>query len=103
MAKKSSKIEKIKLRLSSIIRRKKSFEEQWFLYGIIDKNPDLNIEELNEKIYWPLAKVNYHVKKLVKEGIVKVKENQKYYSTPFGELINWDEMKHTKRFKDLRN
>ena len=51
-----------------------------------------------------VPEVDYHIKKLLKDGIVENSEEivdgrvrKAYSSTPFGKHINWEEMKHTKK------
>ncbi|MBA7514013.1 hypothetical protein ES705_06031 [subsurface metagenome] len=86
------------------IRRKKVFEARWFLYEFINKNPELSIYDLSKKLNWHLGKVDYHVKKLIKGGIVRKSEEfingrieTLYYPIPFKDLINWDEMTEIKK------
>lgn len=63
------------------------------MYGIIDKNPGLTINELGRKVNFSIRKINRYVKKLVKEGIIE----GKYFPPSMRELINWDEMKYTNK------
>lgn len=79
------------------------FENRYFLYKVIDKNPGLIIYDLSKKVEWSTGKVNYYVKKLLKEGIVQNsteivngRTRIYYFLTPMKEMINWDEMKHIK-------
>ncbi len=93
-----------KLKIANQIRRKNAFETRWLLYEFINKNPGLSIYDLSKKLNWTTGKVDYHIKKLLKEGIVRNSEEivngriRKLYSpTPFGKHINWDEMTNTKK------
>jgi len=93
-----------KLKIANQIRRKNAFETRWFLYEFINKNPGLSIYDLSKKLNWTTGKVDYHIKKLLKDGIVRNSEEivngrirKLYTPTPFGEHINWDEMTNTKK------
>ena len=68
-------------------------DKLFFLYEFIDKNPGLTIDELEEKIKRKRRKVLRYVNKLVKDKMVQ----PKYFPTPLKDLINWNEMKHTKK------
>ena len=55
-------------------------------------------------IDWSIGKINYYVKKPLKEGlinnsteIVNGRIHKEYSPKKVGELINWKEMKHTKK------
>lgn len=67
------------------------------MYEVIDKNPWLTIDELRQKIKWKRRKISRYANKLVKDKIVL---QPKYFPTTFNELINWDEMKYTKKLID---
>ena len=71
-----------------------TFKKQWLLYEIIDKNSGLTIDELQQKLKWKRKKILRYANKLVKDKIVL---QPKYFPTPFKDLINWDEMKYTKK------
>ncbi len=99
----------LKLKVANQIRRKRAFETRWFLYEFINKNPGLTIYNLSKKLNWTSGKVDYYIKKLLKDGIVKNSEEivngrvrKSYHPTPFGEHINWDEMKNIKRPEDIK-
>ena len=90
------------LRIANQIRRKKALENKWFLYNIIDINPGLSQYDLNKKIGWSLGKINYYVRKLLKEGMIKSsteivngRTRKSFYGKSMKEFINWDEMKNT--------
>jgi len=68
-----------------------------FLYEVIDKNPGLTIDELQQKVKWKRRRISCYANKLVKDKIV---QQPKYFPTPFKDLINWDEMKYTKKPND---
>ena len=102
-------IQMLKLKVANQIRRKRAFETRWFLYEFINKNPGLTIYNLSKKLNWTSGKVDYYIKKLLKDGIVKNSEEivngrvrKSYHPTPFGEHINWDEMKNIKRPEDIK-
>ncbi len=93
----------LKLRIANLVRKEKEFENRYFLYKKIDKNPGLTIYDLSKKVKWSTGKVNYYVKKLLKDGIVQNsaeiingRTRIFYSSTPMKEMINWEEMKHVK-------
>ncbi|KKN05167.1 hypothetical protein LCGC14_1090080 [marine sediment metagenome] len=71
-----------------------TFKKRWFLYEVIDKNPGLTIDGLQQKVKWKRRKILRYVNKLVKDKIVL---QPNYFPTPFKDLINWDEMKYTKK------
>ncbi|KKN37090.1 hypothetical protein LCGC14_0767040 [marine sediment metagenome] len=98
-----------KLKVANQVRSKRAFETRWFLYEFIHKNPGLTIYALSKRLNWTTGKVEHYMKKLVKEGIVKDSQEivngrvkKAYQSTPFGEHINWDEMKHTKKPEEVK-
>jgi len=85
------------LGVANQIRRKKALDNKWFLYGIIDKNPGLTIYDLSKKIKWSTGKINYYVKKLVKDGMIKNsteivngRVNKKYFGKTMKEFLNID-------------
>ncbi len=89
----------LKLRIVNQIRRKKALENKWFLYNIIDMNPGLSQYDLNKKIGWSLSKINYYVRKLLKEEIIKGsteivngRTHKSFYGKHMMEFINWDEI-----------
>jgi hypothetical protein len=67
------------------------------LYEIIDKNPRLTIDEMHQKVKWTRKKITRYANKLVRDKIVI---QPKYSPTPFKNLINWVEMKYTKKPRD---
>ncbi len=86
------------LKIANQVRRKKAQDNKWFLYEFIDKNPGLTVYEMSKKINWTIGKLNYYVKKLVKDGMINNSEkvvngrNQKRYSgKTVKEFIDWDE------------
>jgi predicted transcriptional regulator len=100
----------LKLKIANQIRRKKALDTRWALYEYIDKNPGLTIYDLSKKLNWTTGKVEYHIKKLLNERMVKNSEEvangrvrKLYFPTPFGEHINWDEMTNTKKPGEKQN
>jgi predicted transcriptional regulator len=73
--------------------------KRYFLYEFIDKNPGLTIDELQQKIKkkWKRRRISRYANKLVKD---KMLLQPKYFPTPFKDLINWNEMKCTKKPMD---
>jgi hypothetical protein len=87
------------LRIANQIRKKKALENKWFLYNIIDMNPGLSQYDLNKKIGWSLGKINYYVRKLLKEEMIKCsteivngRTRKSFYGKCIKEFINWDEI-----------
>ncbi|MHA1730044.1 MAG: winged helix-turn-helix domain-containing protein [Promethearchaeota archaeon] len=87
------------LRIANQIRRKKALDNKYFLYDFIDKNSGLSQYDLSKKIGWSIGKINYYVKKLLQEGMIKNsteiingKARKSYYGKSMKEFINWDEM-----------
>lgn len=72
----------------------------WSLYEWIDKNPNHTIYTMSRKLRWSLKKVRRHIKKLIRDGLIKeIRKNSpqgkslvSYRSKTVKELINWDEM-----------
>ena len=64
------------------------------LNEIINKNSGLNVDELHQKVKWTRKKITRYANKLVRDKKVM---QPKYFPTPFKDLINWDEMKYTKK------
>ncbi len=98
----------LKLKIANQVKRKKAFETRWFLYEYIDKNPGFSIYDISKKLNWTPGKVDYHIKKLLKDGIVKNSEKiingrvrKAYYSTSEKEMINWDAMEYIKKPNDI--
>lgn len=58
------------MNLANLVRRKKALESRWHLYEVISQNPEISIYELSKKLSWSIGKVNYHVNKLIKDGII---------------------------------
>ncbi|MHA1273770.1 MAG: winged helix-turn-helix transcriptional regulator [Promethearchaeota archaeon] len=92
------------LKMANMVRRKKAFENKWKVYETICKKPQVTIYELSKIMGWSLGKIDYYIKKLLKEGlinnsteIVNGRVNKKYSPKKVGELINWKEMTHTKK------
>ena len=56
--------------MANLVRRKKALETRWSLYEIINKNPEICVYELSKKTNWSIGKVNYHVNKLIKDGVI---------------------------------
>jgi len=86
------------LRMANQVRRKKALDNKWFLYEIIDKNPNMTIYELSKKINWTSGKIKYYVEKLVKDGMIKNstkivngRTQKRYYGKTMKEFINREE------------
>ena len=56
--------------MANLVRRKKALETRWSLYEIINKNPEISVYELSKKTNWSIGKVNHHVNKLIKDGVI---------------------------------
>lgn len=56
--------------LANLVRRKKALETRWELYEVINKNPEISIYELSKKMNWSIGKVNHHVTRLIKDGVI---------------------------------
>ena len=90
--------------MANFVRRKKAFENKWKVYKIICNNPKITNYELSKKIGWSSGKIDYYLKKLVKEGlinnsteVVNGRVHKEYFPKKVGDLINWKEMTHTKK------
>jgi predicted transcriptional regulator len=55
---------------ANLVRRKKALETRWVLYEIISKNPEISVYELSKQLDWSVGKVNHHVNKLIKDGVI---------------------------------
>lgn len=69
-------------------------KKRWLLYEIISENPGLTIDGLCKKVKWNRRKISRYANKLAKDKMVL---QPKYFPTPLKDLINWNEMKHTKK------
>ena len=96
------------LELANMVRRKKAFENNCFLYETINKNPRITIYDLTKLIGWSSGKITYYISKLIKDGmiinsteVVNGRNKRLFSSKSVKEFINWDEMKNTdkKNFK----
>jgi len=94
------------LELANIVRRKKALETRWSLYEIIDKNPGITVYELAKQLNWTIGKVNYHVNKLINDGVItnstKIENNRtkrKLHAKDWKEFIKPEDLKALK--KDL--
>ena len=56
--------------MANLVRRKKALENRWILYEIISKNPGISVYELSKQLDWSVGKVNHHVNKLIKDGVI---------------------------------
>ena len=81
----------------------KAFRNKWKIYKEICRKPQSEYE-LSETTGLSLKKINYYVKKLLKEGLIKKSTetingivNNKYSPKKVGELINWEKMTNTKK------
>lgn len=90
--------------MANFVRRKKAFENKWNVYETICNNPKITNYELTKKIGWSSGKIDYYLKKLVKEGlitnsteVVNGRVHKEYSPKKVGDLINWKEMTHTKK------
>ena len=62
-----------------------TFKKRLLLYEILDKNPGLIVDELQQKVNWARKKITRYAKKLVSDKIVL---QPKYFPSPFKDLIN---------------
>ena len=92
------------LEIANLVRRKRAFENKWKLYDIISKNPGLSIYDLSKKINWTPGKVDYYVRKLVKEDVIENSAKnvnnriqKSFRARKVGHFINWDEMTHVQK------
>lgn len=89
--------------IANQIRRKKAWKNKKRIYGIICKNSGLTNYKLSKKIGWTTGKVDYYLKHLLKDGLIKNETSivngrvhKTYFSKTVKEFINWDEMTNTK-------
>ena len=76
------------------------FKNTWKLYEWISKNPKKVILEMAWDLGWSHKKVQRHLNKLVKDGVVKMEKRGTdclYFLTPWTEFIDWDEMNFLKK------
>ncbi|MBA7535434.1 hypothetical protein ES705_27690 [subsurface metagenome] len=92
------------LEMANIVRKKKAFESKWKIYQTICKRPQITTYELSKMIGWSSGKIAYYIKKLLKDGliynsteVINGRVHKKYLPKKVGDLINWEEMKHTKK------
>lgn len=92
------------LEMANIVRKKKAFENKWKLYEAICKKPQITNYELSKIIGWASGKIDYYLKKLLKDGlinnsteVVNGRVHKNYSPKKVGELINWKEMTNTKK------
>ena len=110
---KSKKIKEIgnrimKLKIANQVRRLRATKNMWILIGFMDKNPGLTVYDMAKKMKWPTGKVDYYVKRLLKDGLIRKtteivngRTHIYYYPKDWKEFINWDEMTHTKRPRNI--
>ncbi len=92
------------LKMANIVRSKKALENKYFLYEIIDKNSGLTIYDLTKKVGWSAGKINYYIKKLLKDGMIKNtisivngRTHKSYFSKSINEFINWNKITNLKK------
>jgi len=56
--------------VANLVRRNKALETRWALYEIISKNPGISVYELSKQLGWSIGKINHHVNKLIKDGVI---------------------------------
>ena len=90
------------LRLANQVRRKKAFDNKWFLYEFIDKNPGLTNYNLSKQLDWTSGKVKWYTQKLVEDGmihnsteIVNGKVQKRFYGKTVREFL--DEIESNKK------
>lgn len=92
------------LERAKMVRKKKAFENKWKVYKTICKKPQITNYDLSKIIGWSSGKIDYYLKKLLKEGlinnsseVVNGRVHKKYSPQKVGDLINWKEMIYTKK------
>jgi predicted transcriptional regulator len=67
------------------------------LYDFISENPGLSAYEIANKLNWSLGKVSGALSRLIKRGLLKVKEiisnphpKKAYYPANWKNLVDWD-------------
>ena len=92
------------LEMANNVRKKKAFENKWKIYEAICEKPQITTYELSKMIGWSPGKIDYYIKKLLKDSlinnsteVVNGRVHNKYSPKKVGDLINWKEMKHTKK------
>ena len=63
------------------------------LYTDLHMYPNMDVKKLSKKIGWSVRKINRHAKRLMKSGLI----TKVYMCKKVGELINFEEMKNTRR------
>ena len=78
------------------------------LYDFISENPGLSAYEIANKLEWSLGKVSGALSRLIKRGLLKVKEvisnphpKKAYYPSNWKNLIDWSQISKDE-LKDLR-
>ena len=56
--------------MANLVRRKKALETRWILYEIISNNPGISVYKLSKQMNWSVGKINHHVNKLIKDGVI---------------------------------
>lgn len=89
---------------ANLVRRKTAFENKWALLEVISKNPDLSIYELAKTINWTPGKVEYYIKKLIKDKmienstkVVNGRNKRSIRAKKMEDFINWDKIKRLKK------
>ena len=79
------------------------------LYDFISENPGLSAYELANQINWSLGKVSGALSRLIKRGLLKVKEvvsnphpKKEYYPISWDKLIDWSQVSK-EELKSLRD
>jgi len=87
------------LELANSVRKKRAFENKWHVYEIINKKPGLTIYDLSKLTEWSVGKIEYYVKKLVKDGVLENsteilngRVRKAYFPTPMKKLVDWNQI-----------
>lgn len=91
------------LEIANIVRRKKALETRWALYERININPGISVYELSKQLKWSVGKVNHHVNKLIRDGVItnstKVENNR---NKRVLKAKNWKEFIKPEVLEELR-
>jgi len=91
------------LEIANIVRRKKALETRWALYERINENPGISVYELSKQLKWSVGKVNHHVNKLIRDGVItnstKVENNR---NKRVLKAKNWKEFIKPEVLEELR-
>jgi len=91
------------MEIANLVRRKRAFENRWYIYEMISKNPGITIYDLSKIIGWTPGKIEYYIKKLVADEVinnstevVNGRVRKSYKAKKMKDLLNWDEMTFVK-------